>query len=250
MMPRSLRKLLVLAALTAPLLGGSAAMASTYQVNPVRLELGSSARSGLLTIKNESQETLRFQVTAYAWSEAADGQMVLAPTQDIVFFPSMLSLKPGESRKIRVGAPSAAAGPERTYRIIVEELPPLGKRVSNAVRVLTRMSIPIFLGGRGAPRPALEGLTSKGDRLAFTVKNTGGVRFVAKKIRVRALDASGAELAREEFSGWYVLAGGERRYDLALPSSACAASKLVVSVETDGGSVESSVLPSGRACGR
>src|SRR5216684_4497892 len=88
-----------------------------------------------------------FQVTSFAWSQDASGAVQLAPTEDIVFFPALLTLKPGEERKVRVAATVAAKDVERTYRIFFEELPPLERpqNLGAQVRILTKMGIPIFV---------------------------------------------------------------------------------------------------------
>src|SRR5713226_9619743 len=120
--------------------------ASAFKVTPVRVTF-SAPSSTLLTLRNESDQTLRFQVTSFAWSQDASGAVQLAPTEDIVFFPALLTLKPGEERKVRVAATVAAKDVERTYRIFFEELPPLERPENSGaqVRILTKMGIPIFV---------------------------------------------------------------------------------------------------------
>ncbi|MFP2956782.1 hypothetical protein ACLEPN_02845 [Myxococcus sp. 1LA] len=49
--------------------------------------------------------------------------MSLTPTQDLVFFPSLLTLKSGESRPIGVVSSSALQDNERSFRIIAEARP-------------------------------------------------------------------------------------------------------------------------------
>src|SRR5712691_182471 len=98
--------------------------ASAFKVTPVRVTF-SGPSSTLLTLRNESDQALRFQITSFAWWQDASGAVQLAPTEEIVFFPALLTLKPGEERKVRVAATVAAKDVEKTYRIFFEELPPL-----------------------------------------------------------------------------------------------------------------------------
>src|SRR2546421_6591721 len=120
--------------------------ASAFKVTPVRVTF-SGPSSTLLTLKNESDQPLRFQITSFVWFQDPKGAMQLTPTEDIVFFPALLSLNPGEERKVRVAATVAAKDVEKTYRIFFEELPPLVKpeNAGAQVRILTKMGIPIFV---------------------------------------------------------------------------------------------------------
>lgn len=197
------------------------AAAATFTVEPTQIFFAGRTNSVLVTLRNESTENLRFELSAFAWSQSPTGEMQLEPTEDIVFFPSLLTLAPGESRKVRVGSATSLEAREKTYRIFVEELPPL-ERSTNGIRVLTRMGIPIFL------RPAKElasatvsGLGLQGRTLRFTVANDGSVHFVPKDIRVRGLAGSSTAF-EQELEGWYVLAGGRRDFELALPDADCA----------------------------
>ena len=98
--------------------------ASAFKVTPVRVNF-SGPSSTLLTLKNESDQPLRFQISSYVWSQDSKGAMQLTPTEDIVFFPALLSLNSGEERKVRVATTVTPAASAKTYRIFFEELPPL-----------------------------------------------------------------------------------------------------------------------------
>lgn len=229
----------------------AAVAAATYQVSPVRLALDANQQSGLLTVHNQSAEAVRFQVTSHAWSEGPDGAMRLTDTSDLIVFPTMLSLKPNEKRKVRVSTAVSAGAAEKTYRVFVEELPPLaGGGAANGVRVLTRMGIPIFLRPNNpVPKPAIANIARTGDTLSFAIKNAGNAHFVASKIRIKAADSSGKALFTSELAGWYVLAGGVRRYDLDLPSLPCDTARVAVAVETAIGAFESAFDPGVKSCG-
>src|SRR5262249_7800725 len=145
--------------LTLPLASALPAVAATFTINPIQVFLSDSAKSGLITLQNTSPGPLRFQLSVFAWAQATDGSMVLAPTRDVVFFPKLLTLAPGEERKIRVGASTPAAATEKTYRLFVEELPSADQANpatgTSQIRVLTRAGIPIFV------RPAKPVVTAR-----------------------------------------------------------------------------------------
>jgi fimbrial chaperone protein len=150
--------------------------------------------------------------------------MQLQKTEDIVFFPALFSLNPGEERRIRIGSPAVAASErEQTFRIFVEELAPAKTAASpSGVRVLTKMGIPIFL------RPAKEHASAtlsvpqvRGRAVTFSLSNTGAVHFVPRRVVARFGDAAGNTVSEQPLSGWYVLAGGRRDYEVALPPADC-----------------------------
>ena len=66
------------------------AQGGTFQVNPIRITLSPQSASALLSIQNDSAETARFQIDVFEWDQAADGEMVLNPTEDLIFYPKLL----------------------------------------------------------------------------------------------------------------------------------------------------------------
>jgi len=229
------------------------ASAATFTVNPTQIFLGGRTATALLTLKNDSDESLRFQLTAFAWQQTPGGEIELTPTQDVVFFPSLLTLGPREERRIRVGSSVVAATLERTYRVFVEELPPVdGGAPGSAVRVLTKMGIPVFI------RPAAEKTTAtlrdlivRDGALRFTVANGGSVHFVPKKVQVRGVARDTTPVFERDVPAWYILAGGRREFAFPLPEPDCTrVSSLVVDVEFGSTAVKETLpMPEG-ACTR
>jgi fimbrial chaperone protein len=239
------------AAALAMLVSASWVSAATFTVNPTQIFLSGKTTTALLTLRNDSDETLRFQLTAFAWQQTPTGELSLAPTQDVVFFPALLTLAPKEERRIRVGATVGVAAQERTYRIFVEELPSADGERANAVRVLTKMGIPIFI------RPAKEVATAdlrelavKKGALSFSLGNRGSVHFVPQRVVVSAVTASGERVFEEELKAWYILAGGRRDFTVAIPAAACAGvASVTVDVEFDANVLKESVQTPGGTCG-
>ena len=195
---------------------------SSFTVNPTQIHLGARATTALLTLRNEDAAPLRFQLSVFSWNQNLRGEMELEPTSDIVFYPALLTLAPGEERQIRVGAATAFREIERTYRIFVEELPPESAGDGGAVRMLTKMGIPIFLRpAKLVAEAGLEGLRLSDGRFGFQLRNAGTVHFVPQLVRVRAFGAAKNIVFDRQLEGWYILAGGSRLYDLPLTDAEC-----------------------------
>lgn len=202
----------------------AAAAAATYTVNPTRIYLKSSATSALMTLKNESSTPLRMQLRAQRWAQTRTGEMQLAPSEDLIVFPTLLTLAPGEERKVRVAAAAGFADVEKTYRLYVEELPPAsGADAEGAsVRILTRMGIPVFLQpARPTATAVLKGLGLDDGALGFELANTGNTHYIPESIVVRGFTMAGQPVAEWPVSGWYVLAGGSRTFSLRIDRPAC-----------------------------
>jgi fimbrial chaperone protein len=224
----------------------SQATAATFTVDPTQIFLSERTSSVLLTLRNDSVEPLRFQLTAFAWRQSPSGEMQLEPTEDIVFFPTLLTLEAGDTRRVRVGRATPLAAQERTYRIFVEELPPL-KPTGEGVRVLTKMGIPIFLRPqREVATASLENLRMEAGRFHFSLTNNGTVHFVPQEVKV-AGRTDGAAAFELPLEGWYVLAGGRRDFEIAIDDAACAQVRsLVVSALVGANLVEERLqTPSG-----
>jgi fimbrial chaperone protein len=243
-------------ALAAVLLSTAAASAGELEVTPVQLYVARGASSTLLTLKNQSTtEPLRLQLTGFAWKQKENGDMDLAPSDDLVLFPQMVTLPPSAERKIRVGTTAAPAAVERTYRIFVEELPPLENAANpeQGVRlnVRTRVGIPVFIT---PPKAAVEAKIetpawTKDGRLGVTVQNSGTVHFVARTLDVQGRDAAGTTVFEKPVQGWYVLAGESRAFDIELPKAACARTKSVsVTLTTERGVFTRKFEAPGGAC--
>jgi fimbrial chaperone protein len=223
--------------------------ATTFSVNPIQVFLSRRATSALLTLRNESTATLRFELSVFAWSQSPSGEMKLDPTEDVVFFPSLLTLKPSEERRIRVGHVAGPAARERTYRLFVKELPAIEGAAAGAVRVLTTMGIPIFMRpDKEVATATLEALRQSKGQLQFALSNTGTVHFVPQHIQVEGL-AGGSRVFRRDVEGWYVLASGRRDFAVPLPAEECRRlTSLLVKIDLGSASLEETLQTPGGAC--
>jgi fimbrial chaperone protein len=231
----------------------SSAGAATFSVNPTRVFLSAAIRSSLVSLKNETDRPVRFQLSVVSWSQDPIGQMQTAPTDDIVCFPTLLALQPREERKVRVGVTTTPGNVEKTYRLFVEELPPLDKaETAGAVSMLTKLGIPVFLQpAKAVARGELQNLALEDGRLRFDLRNAGTVFFLPQSVRVRGLDASGSQVADVTVDAWYVLAGGVRSFDIGLPTATCGRLRaLEVNVQVASAALKETLQTPGGACAR
>jgi fimbrial chaperone protein len=209
----------------------SAAWGATVAVNPVRIHLSGGKRSEQLKLTNNGGKAARFQITAFSWHETPAGEMKLVPTSDLLFFPSLLEIAPGQTRRVRVGSTVPPGRSELSYRIIVEELP-AASAAAGVVHVVTRLNVPVFVQPKAArPKPTLKTRVERGQVLIL-LENGGNAYFKASELRVIARSKTGAVLLDKRLAGWYVLAHGRRDYSLAIPKDICAQALTVTTTAT------------------
>ena len=126
--------------------------AASIRLSPVNVEILSDQTASSISLYNQSNESADLQVRIFEWTQNA-GQDQLIPTDDIAISPPFLKLQPNDSYNLRVVRikPEPISG-EKTYRIIIDELPkPVDSRkASQGVNVLLRSSLPVFVVNKDA----------------------------------------------------------------------------------------------------
>lgn len=171
--------------------------AAAFSVDPTLIRLSTRSSSRLLLVRNESDQAVRLQLSAFAWAQSVDGEMQLQPTEDLIFFPALLTLEPGQERRVRVGTTAIFGTVEKSYRLFLEELPPepRGGDQGAAVHVLTKMGIPVFLlPPVSRAQATLRDMGLTGGTLTFQLANGGTVHFVPDTVRVVAQSSTGETL--------------------------------------------------------
>lgn len=223
---------------------------NSFEVSPIRINLALNESSTLLMVRNDAKDRLRLQVSVSAWDESKSGEMVLRSTEDIIFYPTLLTINPGDQRNVRVGTKNAVVEKEKSYRIFIEELPSQVKLATTGVRLLTRMSVPIFIQpAKAEARPRIEQMALSDSEFSFELKNTGNTHFQPRQIFVKGAGANGEIFLDRKIPGWYVLAGGTRHYHLDVRKGDCAKlNDLSVELDFEGKLVKERFTPPPNAC--
>lgn len=204
------------------LFGVNTAMAAPVTVTPTTIVLGPNQTSALVTLTNEGDTPTRYEANVNTWVENPDGTTTLESNADIIVFPQLTTLSPHESKRVRVGTERAAAGAERSYRLILQELPQINRDTGRVeIQVLAKISLPVFITPTGAKAVAAIGAPKiENGVLQFDVANTGSMRFMLRQVDVTGHDINGETFSLKT-TGWYVLAGGRRSFQVALNAADC-----------------------------
>jgi fimbrial chaperone protein len=213
------------------------AAAGEFSVNPIRLEMGASARSGSMTVKNEGSVPLRFQLQAMEWTQDAEGKDQYLETRDLIFFPKLMTVEPGQDAVVRVGVRNPVVPAEKTFRLFIEELPsanpPAGK--GPQVNVVIRFGAPIFVAPiKSQDGLELEGLAVERGEIKLSARNTGNRHQMVQGIQLRGTDAAGAQVYTLTLADRYLLAGTTKSYTAAISPEQCRRiAALEVELKTD-----------------
>jgi len=217
------------------LLSPSITYSGEWRVVPIRLDLGKDAKSGVLTVVNEGDEKINFQMKAFEWTQDAEGKDRYAETNDLIFFPKIMLLEKKEERIIRAGIRIPAVTQEKTYRLFIEEIPEPKKAEGVQVALAIRFGVPIFVKPLKEEAKGEIGKIelSKGT-LSALINNKGNIHFIIKSINIKGKNPKGEEIFSKELSGWYLLSNASRLYTTLITEEVCAGlSKIEVGVKAD-----------------
>ena len=231
--------LLLAACLTMP----PSALAGTLSVSPIRLEMTTAQRSVTLTVRNDGDQPTLVQASLLAWSQA-DNDEQLQRTDDLLASPPIFTVAPGATQIVRIALrrpPDADC--ERSYRIVVSEVPGKPQPGFNGAQFALKISLPVFVeAATAAASPQIEwsgARTAKGE-LALTAFNTG-----TKHLQLRTVEIAKAGLATDaRFAGLlYILAGQRRTVTIAADAGhAFATDRVQIRADTDAGILAADVV--------
>lgn len=183
--------------------------ATSLRVSPVRLELSSSTPTSFLKLTNDDKTARVVQVELMAWSQEKQRD-VFQPSDDIVVNPPIFTVAPGKAQIVRVGfRHPLTADHELTYRLFITEVPqphPAALQ-TDRLRIVLRMSVPIFVSTQTAATPALRwtAASDKGNTIKITATNSGNVHFQIHSFEIA--DSNRSQILAKETPEVYILPG-------------------------------------------
>ena len=211
------------------------AWAAPFAVNPVRIYMTPRDKAVAVTITNEGEEELVMQADLYRWTQTPEGEDVLEPTEEVFLTPPIIKLA-GKSRQVvrlaRLRPMKEAE--QRTYRLIVREIPEAKPQEGLRVQIALAFSLPVFI----TPPKAKYQLDCSAERTApdtlrASCSNSGTA--YAQLINLVLTGPAGEQLASRD-TGGYILPGVKRSFELKSAGGAIPAGKGQLAVKLDDGS--------------
>ena len=230
------RRFLNLALLLFLLQASSFALAAHFGVGPMMVELNAANKTGFVKVNNVDNKPLQVQVRLFSWSQNNLAEKVYQESDDLIFFPRLFEIGPGEERLVRIGVKLPQSEQEKSYVLFIEEMPAsqdnevnTNKPKQTQIAVTGRFGVLVFfsplLPKANAEITKLE--LNKG-RVSLTVNNPGNVHLTIPQIK---FDQTGK--FSKTIVGSTLLSGAARSYYIDIPADTCTAlDELSVTLKT------------------
>jgi fimbrial chaperone protein len=215
------------------------ALAGVFSVTPVRINLAPRDRAAAVTITNDGDEELVMQADIFTWAQKPGGEDDLVLSEDLILSPPILKLAPRSRQVVRLArVRTVDTGKQQFYRLIVREVPeakPAAKDVQ--LQVALAFSLPVFITPPKYNRAMECGARRTGtDVLAIECENTGDTFLQLRDVSLASM--AGDKLASRE-TGFYILPGIKRTFDIKRPEGRLPGGKLKLAVTLDDGAIQS-----------
>ena len=213
--------LTLLLLLLLPLQGYTAALS----ISPTRLVLDPKTKVATLTLENKSDTPTNVQIKANGWYMDDAGNYIEDKTGDFLFFPRLATIAAGQTQVIRVGYQGDFPSMEKSYRVYVQELPPVkqpdylkpeGNTVAGGVQILLGMSIAVYIrpSADKIPPPQIKWISAekvKGN-IKIGLENQGSFHFYTQRVELDLQDKAGNSLFSKEFQSYQSFHGRKHGY--------------------------------------
>ncbi|MBL8267222.1 molecular chaperone, partial [Steroidobacter sp.] len=217
---------------------------------PLDPTIEAGRKAGTLWLENVGKAPVTLQIRVLAW-EQRDFNDSYAAQSHVISTPPFTTIAPGKKQLVRLTLTAPlAAGEERAFRILVDEIPSPQSAGGVGLRVQMRYSLPLFAYGHGLwrkdegrvsgaerARPALSWqLVEEGDSRYMQIRNSGSgharlsqVRLVNQSRTVPTPDDHSIDIAPGLLG--YVLPGQVMRWPV--PAGELSGRQLQAQLETN-----------------
>jgi fimbrial chaperone protein len=211
-MPRPLSTLLhLLFALVCAIVVQVVAEAASLQISPVMINLRATQAATGISLQNAGDQPIYGQVRVFLW-EQKNGDDVLTPTDELIASPPVMQIAANSTQTIRLVRRSVAApGPERQFRVLIDEVP-TSAETRDGVAIKLQYSVPVFVAAAapGGEHQLRWTFFKRDGAWILRVTNSGTLHAQIGATTLGTADGKQIELSRGLLG--YALAGRQREW--------------------------------------
>ena len=201
------------------LLSPPLAEATSWAIDPVRIELSPEQQTAVINIKNGSDLPTSIQIQVVAWSQLS-GKDIYTPTRELLVSPPIITIAPNGEQIIRTALRRQVdMTNELAYRINLLELPPQPTAGFMGLQVALRIGLPVFVKPQNvkmAPKMTWSISLMPDNNLRLGLKNEGNAHVQVSDFALY-VPGNNQPIASESGSS-YVLAEQTREWILKTSS--------------------------------
>lgn len=236
---RSSSRVAATIAAAAVLLSPIAINAASLKLYPVRIVLTPDRPVQTMTIHNESAETFRGQMRLFAWRQV-DGKDSLEETRDVLANPPLFEIPPRGDQLARFGLRTQAGAIEKSYRVLIQEIPTDRPKNPGELQTILRISVPIFVPPTKAmPAKLVWRISpSHGGQAVVDIRNGGAVHVQINRL---VLKQGGKPIGQQD-TAKYLLPGNSYRGTLNVNKVLQPRTSVVLDAQTDQGDISATIV--------
>jgi fimbrial chaperone protein len=216
--------------------------AASLEISPVMVTLATGQTAAVIEVQNRGDSATAVQARAYSWTQAGDDD-ALTPTHDIILSPPIFTLPRGASQTVRLLLRGGGgAGGERSYRLLLDEVP-AANAGNKQIVIALRVSLPVIAASASPTPPTLQWRAERGagGETVLTAVNTGQAYDRVGAIDVTLSDGSHPKVVARG-TNTYVLPAAQRHWSVQ-GSGGASAGPLRLSVTTQAGKSVHTLAP-------
>ena len=193
-----------------------AAIAGTFNVSPVKINLFKNSSTAIITVSNAGNSDTTIQLQTMRWIQDGEGDK-LQPSREIVATPQIFSIKAGATQLIRVGMVTKPdTVNEIAYRLVLDEIPSPPEPGFKGLQVALKISLPIFVQPLSKSSPELDfsWVQTPDKKIRVSIVNHGSAHV--QILRTKISDESDEKLVFfSQEKSLYILPGQSRYLEFA-----------------------------------
>ena len=194
----------------------SPALAGTFNVSPVKINLSKNSSTAIITVSNSGNSDTTIQLQTMRWIQDGEGDR-LQPTREIIATPQIFAIKAGATQLIRVGLVTKPDPVnEIAYRLVLDEIPSPPEPGFKGLQVALKISLPIFVQplSKSAPELDFSWVQTQEKKIRVSIVNHGTAHAQIFRIKISDESDEKSVFFNQEKS-LYILPGQSRYLEFA-----------------------------------